>query len=68
MKDFEKYKKYIRIDNLKSNNIEVIISDKLGVGKTTQIIEDIKKQGKTRFYFPIGGFFSSEDINKRLKN
>ena len=75
-KDLEN-KKYRNILNLKrdefknekydGNDIEIVKSDKSGVGKSTQIkkkIQDIKKKW---IYFPIGGVFSREDIIKRLK-
>ena len=50
------------------NDIEIIKSDKSGIGKSTQISLDIKKMGKKRIYFPFGGAFTQEDIINRLKN
>ena len=50
------------------NDIEIIKSDKSGVGKSTQIELDIKKTKKNRIYFPFGGAFSQEEIITRLKN
>ena len=48
-------------------NIEIIKSDKSGVGKSTQIKSDILKNNKKWVYFPFGGVFTREDIIKRLK-
>ena len=49
------------------NDIEIIQSDKSGVGKSTQIKLDIERNKKKRIYFPFGGAFSQEDIISRLK-
>ena len=49
-------------------NIEIIKSDKSGVGKSTQIKNSIEKCGKIWVYFPFGGVFTREDIIKRLKD
>ena len=48
------------------NNIEVIKSDKSGVGKSTQIKKDILDSGKKWIYFPLGGVLTREEIIKRL--
>ena len=50
------------------NDIEIIKSDKSGVGKSTQIQLEIERSNKTRLYFPFGGAFSQEEIISRLKN
>ena len=50
------------------NDIEIIKSDRSGVGKSTKIKLDIEKMKKRRIYFPFGGAFSQEDIISRLKN
>jgi len=49
------------------NNIEIIKSDKSGVGKTTQIKKNIEENKKKYIYFPIGGVFNQEEIIDRLK-
>ena len=73
--EMKKYKKILEIDKKKydseqynDTNIEVIKSDKSGVGKSTQIKLEIEKKGKKWIYFPFGGVFTREDIIKRLKN
>ena len=70
-------KKYINIlkikkddfknEKFKGNNIEIIKSDKSGVGKTTQIKKNIQDNKKKWIYFPIGGVFNQEEILERLK-
>ena len=60
----ESYKN-IKYEN---NDIEIIKSDKSGVGKSTQIYLDIQKLNKKYIYFPFGGAFTQEDIISRLKN
>ena len=54
-KDIEKLK-------LEDSNVEIISSDRTGVGKSTQIKLDIEKRNKKYIYFPIGGSFSRRDI------
>ena len=71
-------KKYITTLNLKSgdyinekyegNDIEIIKSDKSGVGKTTQIKKEIEDSHKKWIYFPTGGIFNQDDIIERLKD
>ena len=51
-----------------NDDIEIIKSDKSGVGKSTQIKLDIQKLKKNYIYFPFGGAFSQEDLISRLKN
>ena len=60
-KEFEKQKYEL-------NDIEIISSDKSGVGKTTQICLDIEKAFKKRVYFPFGESFTQENLIYRLKN
>ena len=70
-------KKYRNIFNVKrnvfekemyvGNDIEIVKSDKSGVGKSTQIKKDIEDNKKKWIYFPIGGVFTREDIIRRLK-
>ena len=71
-------KKYINILGLESqdyinekydgNDIEIIKSDKSGVGKTTQIKKEIEDAHKKWIYFPTGGVFNRNDILERLKD
>ena len=60
-------KKFFENEKYEGNNIEIVKSDKSGVGKSTQIQKDIKNNNKKWIYFPIGGEFTCEDIIKRLK-
>ena len=67
-------KKYLKHEKKKEmgdisydENVEIIYSDKPGVGKSTQIklkIEKIKK--KAYIHFPFGGEFDRKDIIERL--
>ena len=56
-------------ENIKyeQKDIEIIKSDKSGIGKSTQIQLDIEKNNKKRIYFPFGGAFSQKEIISRLK-
>ena len=70
----KKYRQILDIQNnsfesekYANDNIEIIKSDKSGVGKSTQIKNEIEKSGKKWIYFPFGGVFTREDIIKRLK-
>ena len=60
-------KKLYDKEKYEGNDIEVIKSDKSGVGKSTQIKKDIEDKKKTWIYFPFGGVFTSQDIIRRLK-
>ena len=62
----EKYLEKIKMDKL--DKIEIITSDKAGIGKSTKIKNNIKKAGKKYIYFPLGGVFTRNDILQRLKN
>ena len=53
---------------LYEENVEIISSDKSGVGKSTYIREQVKKKGKDYIHFPFGGEFSRKDVIERLKN
>jgi hypothetical protein len=55
-------------EKYEKNDIEIIKSDRSGVGKSTKIKIDIEKMKKKRIYFPFGGAFSQEDLISRLKN
>ena len=60
-KDLEKIK-------LEDSKVEIISSDKTGVGKSTQIKLDVESNKKKYIYFPLGGSFSRKDVIKRLQN
>ena len=60
-------KKELMEDKLYEENVEIISSDKPGVGKSTQIkirVEKIKK--KNYIHFPFGGEFDRKDVIERL--
>ena len=50
-----------------NKNVEIINSDKSGVGKSTYIKKKIEKSGKEYIYFPLGGVFTRKNILNRLK-
>ena len=70
-------KSYRAILNIKKSNfenqkyegkeIEIIKSDKSGVGKSTNTRKEIEDNKKKWIYFPLGGVFSRNDIINRLK-
>ena len=51
---------------LYKENVEIVSSDKAGVGKSTQIKLKILKEGKKYIHFPFGGEFSRKDVINRL--
>ena len=51
---------------LYKENVEIISSDKAGVGKSTQIKLKILNEGKKYIHFPFGGEFSRKDVINRL--
>ena len=55
-------------EKYEKNDIEVIKSDRTGVGKSTKIKVDIEKMKKKSIYFPFGGSFTRDNIICRLKN
>ena len=57
--DFVKDDYYQDFNN---NLIEIWSSDATGVGKTTQIFYEAKREQKNYIYFPIGGVLSRKDI------
>ena len=61
----EKYLEKIKMDKL--DKIEIITSDKAGIGKSTKIKKYIEKAKKDYIYFPLGGVFTRNDILQRLK-
>ena len=72
--EMKKYRDVLKIKNnnfekiiYEGNDIEIIKSDKSGVGKSTQIKMDIKNNKKTYIYFPFGDVLNDEEIIKRLK-
>ena len=50
-----------------TKNIEIVQSDKSGVGKSTYIKSKIEELNKDYIYFPLGGVFTRKDILRRLK-
>ena len=52
---------------LYKENVEIVSSDKAGVGKSTQIKLKVKKEGKRYIHFPFGGEFNRKDVINRLK-
>ena len=52
---------------LYKENVEIIFSNKSGVGKSKYIEQNIKKNGKKYIYFPFGGEFNRKDVINRLK-
>ena len=67
-KVFDIPKNSFRSEKYIDTNIEIIKSDKSGVGKSTQIKTFIEQKRKKWVYFPFGGIFTREDIIKRLKD
>ena len=47
-------------------NIEIVKSDKSGVGKSTQIKKSVEERGKKWEYFPFGGVLKRDEIIDRL--
>ena len=54
------------MDNI-ANQINIINSNRSGVGKSTQIKLNIESTKREYIYFPLGGVFTRKDILKRLK-
>ena len=67
IKNFDLEKKVFQSEKYDGNDIEIVLSDKSGVGKSTQIKKDIENEKKNWIYFPLGGVFNEEDIINRLK-
>ena len=59
----ETYKK----EKFEKDDITLIISDKSGVGKSTQIKKEIQERNKNWIYFPIGDTLQRDNIIDRLK-
>jgi len=66
-KNFDLEKKVFQSEKYDGNDIEIVFSDKSGVGKSTQIKKEIENNKKKWIYFPLGGVFNEEDIINRLK-
>jgi hypothetical protein len=72
--ELKSYKNILPIDEsykeikYEKNDIEIIMSDKSGVGKSTQIKKDIEEKGKNLVYFPIGDTLQRDSIIDRVKN
>ena len=66
--------KYLSHDDKKNEglilydeNVEIIISDKPGIGKSTQIKLKVLNDDKMYIYFPFGGELNKKDILNQLK-
>ena len=55
-------------NNLYDEKVEIISSDKSGVGKSTYIKQQILQKNKKYIHFPFGGEFNRKDVIKRLKD
>ena len=53
---------------LYEENVEIISSDKSGVGKSTYIKNEVINSGKKYNHFPYGGEFNRKDVIIRLKD
>jgi hypothetical protein len=52
---------------LYEEKVEIISSDKSGVGKSTYIKNQVKKSKKKYIHFPFGGEFNRKEVISRLK-
>ena len=59
--------KRINQEILYDENVEIMSSDKCGVGKSTQIKMEIEKNQKKYIHFPFGGVFNRKEVINRLK-
>ena len=57
----------LKQSNLLLSNIEIIYSDKTGVGKSTQIKKEVNNKNNY-IYFPFGGVLTRRIISERLLN
>ncbi len=60
------------IENQKMTNfdskVEIVLSDRSGVGKSTYIRQEIEEKKKREYiYFPLGGEFTKKEVLQRLK-
>ena len=55
-----------KMDNFDSK-VEIVLSDRSGVGKSTYISSEIKKKNRKYICFPLGGVFTRKEVLKRLK-
>ena len=60
-------KEHYENEKYDGDDIEIIRSDKSGIGKSTKIQKSIEDEGKKWIYFPLGDDFKREDIINRLK-
>ena len=65
---------YLKHDDMKKKeqklydeNVEIISSDRAGVGKSTRIKMKVKEEKKKYIHFPFGGEFTRKDVINRLK-
>ena len=56
-----------QIMEYKDSKVEIVQSDRAGVGKSTYIKSKIKESGREYIYFPLGGVFTRKDVLTRLK-
>ena len=63
------FKKVKDVENIMSDDkeIEIISSDKSGVGKSHKIIKDIYSKSNKHIHFPLGGNIVKEEIIERLE-
>ena len=54
--------------HLFNEKVQIVYSDKSGVGKSTHIKQEVERNKKKYIYFPFGGEFSRKDVIARLKN
>ena len=51
---------------LYDQHVEIIYSDKSGVGKSTYIKEKAQEENKKYIHFPFGGEFNRKEVSNRL--
>ena len=54
--------------HLFNEKVQIVFSDKSGIGKSTHIKQEVEKNKKIYIHFPFGGEFSRKDVIARLKN
>ena len=54
--------------HLFDEKVQIVYSDKAGVGKSEHIKQEVIKNKKKYIHFPFGGEFSRKDVIERLKN
>jgi uncharacterized protein with ACT and thioredoxin-like domain len=54
--------------NYFDSKVEIVLSDRVGVGKSTYIRQEIEEKKKREYiYFPLGGEFTKKEVLERLK-